>query len=284
MRAAALRGPRESLVAILLCLGGSFAAHLLGWIALGMLPPLSEMMARFGPQEIELVAIVEAPPLPAPEPAVVAEPEPQPEPEPEPEPERVRREVAPEPVTAPPVPEPVPDEPPAAEEAIADFSGETLTNDTGDAWQTALGNGESFDGPIGRPNAQVTGRRRAGSAGGVEGAAGAPVAPAGPRVVAYADLSRRPSPQGDTDAILQRNYPPRARQLGVEGHVVLGFRIMPDGTVGRFRVRSESPTDQGFARACQRTVEQIRWEPPLANDGSAVATDASFECEFAVGL
>ncbi|MDQ3036556.1 MAG: energy transducer TonB, partial [Myxococcota bacterium] len=109
-------------------------------------------------------------------------------------------------------------------------------------------------------------------------------APAGPRVVALADLSRRPSPRGNMDAILQRNYPRQARQLGIEGSASIAFRIMPDGSVTRFRTRRESPAEQGFAEACRRTVQQLDWDPPLANDGAAVATEASFECEFAVGL
>ena len=86
------------------------------------------------------------------------------------------------------------------------------------------------------------------------------------------------------NALLQRNYPPRARQLGVEGRVVIGFRIMPDGAATRLRTRSETPSDQGFADACRRTVQQADWEPPLAQDGTAVATDATFECEFAISL
>jgi TonB family protein len=170
------------------------------------------------------------------------------------------------------------------EEAIADFSGITLTNDMGGSWQSAVGDGSPMEGPIGQPGAHVTGRRREGTGDGIAGASGPPGPPSGPRVVAFADLSRRPSPRGDLNALLQRHYPARARQLGIEGHVVLRFRILPDGSVTRVRVRSESPPDQGFAEACRRTIELAQWEPPLAVDGSAVATDVSFECEFVVGL
>ncbi|AKF05663.1 energy transducer TonB [Sandaracinus amylolyticus] len=246
--------------------------------------PLARELIPNEPQMIEIVAIDEPlPPEPEPEP-VVEEPEPPP-PEPEavrPEPRRVER-TEPRPSTPEPQPEPPSAEPPPVEEAIADFTGETLTNEGGETFAMPVGNGAPMDGPIGQPGAVVTGRRREGGSGGAIGGSGT-AAPEGPRVVALADLSRRPSPQGDMNAVLQRNYPPRARQLGIEGRVVIGFRIMPDGSVQRFRTRSETPPSQGFGEACRRTVQQLRWDPPLAQDGAAVATDASFECEFAVGL
>lgn len=266
----------------------SVGAHVAIALALVALPLVSSLMASDRPQMVEIVAITEPPPDPEPEPEPeVAEPEPPaPEPEPEPvRPEPVRRveRTEPRPTTPEPQREPPSAEPPPVEEAIADFTGETLTNEGGNTFATAVGNGAPMDGPIGQPGAVVTGRRREGGQGGAVGGTGT-AAPEGPRVVALADLSRRPSPQGDLNSVLQRNYPPRARQLGIEGTVVIGFRIMPDGSVQRFRTRTENPPGQGFVEACRRTVQQLRWDPPLAQDGSAVATDASFVCEFAVGL
>jgi TonB family protein len=260
----------------------SLAIHALAWRGLTSLPTLDWFLEN-APQTVEIVAVTEEPePEPVPE---IPEPEPEPEPEvpePEPEPEPVVR--PPQPRVTEPDPEPAPPEPepPPVEETIADFTGETLTNE-GEGWASAVGNGQAMDGPIGRPGAAVTGRDRAGGSSGAVGGGGR-AAPAGPRVVALADLSRQPSPQGDMNAILQRNFPPRARQLGIEGRAVIGFRIMPDGSVARLRTRSESPGEQGFADACRRTVQQLRWDPPLARDGAAVATDAAFECEFTVGL
>lgn len=265
----------------------SVGAHVAVAFALVALPALG-LLVEDRPQVVEIVAIDEPPPLPEPEPEPETPPEPEPPP-PEPEPEPVRpeprrverpepRPTAPEPPPAEPTPEP-----PPVEEAIADFTGETLTNEGGETFAMPVGNGAPMEGPIGQPGAVVTGRRREGGSGGAVGGTGA-AAPQGPRVVALADLSRRPSPQGDMNSILQRNYPQRARQLGIEGRVVIGFRIMPDGRVQRFRTRTETPPEQGFAEACRRTIQQLQWDPPLAQDGSAVATDASFVCEFAVGL
>lgn len=262
----------------------SVGAHVAAALLLLALPAL-EWFLDDAAQTVEIVAIEEPPP-PPPEPAPET-PDPEPEPEPAlPEPEPVRPPPRPEPrprITEPePPPRPPSPEPPPIEEAIADFTGETLTNE-GAGWASAVGNGAPMEGPIGQPGAVVTGRRREGGRSGAIGGTGTS-APEGPRVVALADLSRRPSPRGDTNAVLQRNYPARARQLGIEGRVVIAFRIQPDGSVTRFRTRTETPPEHGFAEACRRTVQQIGWEPPLASDGAAVATDASFVCEFAVGL
>jgi protein TonB len=278
-----MQDERETSWVLLRLIALSIAAHVAAWAALGLVRSTRPTL-RIRGETIEIAA-VEQPPgerTPEPEPP---DPEPEveaPPPAPAVPPPRPRRErttpTEPEPQRAPPEPPPV--QPPALEEAIADFSGHTLTNDTGLSWQSAVGNGAPIDGPIGPPGAAVTGRRREGAVDGT----GPPNGPGGPRVVPLADLSRPPSPRADLDALLQRQYPPRARQLGIEGHVVVRFRILPDGSVTRVRIRSETPPDYGFADACRRTIELAQWEPPLAADGSAVATDASFECEFAVGL
>jgi len=274
----------QRMLAALLCV--SALLHLTAWRLLGSLPSVGEVLASLDTPTVEIVA-VDDPPPPPPEPELPTDPEPPVEPD-EPAPVVRPEPRDPRPSDPPPadVPPPPTEEPPApALEAEEDFTGVTMTNDTGaGGWQSAVGNGESMQGPIGPPGARVTGRRREGVVGGAPGGTGTATAPSGPRVVALSDLSRRPSPRGDTNAVLQRNYPPRARQLGIEGRAAVAFRIMPDGTVVRVRVRSEDPADQNFGQACRRTVEQIAWEPPIAADGQAVAVDASFECEFSVGL
>lgn len=259
----------------------SLVVHLSAYFALVFAPASPPPRPR-PPDDFEIVAVTEPPPEPE------AEPEPEPEPaveavtEPAPEPvvrrERIVRSVAPD------EPPPPTSEPPApVEEQIAEFMGETLTNDQGPGWSSAVGNGQPIEGPIGGPTGVSTGRRRSGAPSGEVGGDGtAPAAET--RVVAFSDLSRQPRPRRDMNALLQRNYPPNARRLGIEGQVVIGFRIMPDGSTARLRTRSETPSDQGFAQACRRTIQQADWEPPLASDGTAVATDATFSCEFAIGL
>ncbi len=263
----------------------SLVVHVLAYVAL-VFAPVVPLQLPQPPDDIEIVAVTEPVPEPPPEPEAEPEPEapPEPAPESEPEPEPIVRRERVVRSLAPSEPPPPSAEPPApVEEQIAEFMGETLTNDQGPGWSSAVGNGEPIEGPIGGPTGIATGRRRQGAASGEVGGTGtAPAAET--RVVPFSDLSRQPRPRRDMNALLQRNYPPRARQLGVEGRAVIGFRIMPDGAATRLRTRSESPSDQGFAEACRRTVQQADWEPPLAQDGTAVATDATFECEFAISL
>ncbi len=208
---------------------------------------------------------------------------------PEPEPENVvEPEPLPTPVARPTAPTPEPTtaaEPPPLEEAIAEFSGETLTNDApGEGWNSALGNGAAMDGPIGQPNAVVTGRRREGAAGGVPDGQGDRE---GPPVVAIADLSERPRPPDDLNDRLQRVFPARARQMGESGRVRARLRVMPDGRSARIRTTVDPETSSEFASdfvaACRRFLEELDWSPPKDRSGAAVATEVEFTCNFRIG-
>ena len=285
-----MRESERSQLVLVAVIGVSFLLHVGAWGGLSMLPPLEHMLDALENATVDIVAIEEPPepePTPEPEPETPPEPEPPPPPEPPPEP-RVARERPPPPPeetppdTPPPPPDPF-DEPPPQEEAIADFSGETLTND-GPGWQSAVGSGAPMEAPIGQPGARVTGRRREGVERGTVGGTGEPTAPEGPRVVALADLSRPPGPRGDLNALLERNYPARARQLGLEGEVVVRMHVGPNGRVSRVRVSRETPAEQGFAEACRQTVRASEWEPPLAQGGEPVTTEIVFTCRFRIGF
>lgn len=257
--------------------GGHLAAAFVLWL-------LPAIFTFEDPAPIEITVIEAAPdrePLPEPEPEPEAtEPEPI-LPPPEPIVERVRPEPRPqprepEPARAEPAPEPAP-----AEEAIEEFAGLTLTNPTGDSWQSNLGSGEPIEAPIGPPNAQVTGRRRRGQEGGTPGGTGEAT---GPVVVPASDLSRQPGPPNDRLRELLRNhYPREAAQLGVEGHADVRVRVHPDGRVQPLAVVRESYA--GFGEACRRALRQGgRWEPPLDREGRPVLTETRFRCGFTVGF
>ena len=97
------------------------------------------------------VTVTVAPPPPAP-------PPPEARPAPKVAHKLAVRAPAPLPPDAPPPP------PPPQAETPADFSGTTLTNDgPGEGWASAVGNGETMHGPIGRPGAKVTGRTQDGA-------------------------------------------------------------------------------------------------------------------------
>src|SRR5204863_984454 len=146
---------------------------------------------------------------------------------------------------APPPPDARPPPPPQAE-TPADFSGTTLTNDgPGEGWASAVGNGETMHGPIGRPGAKVTARTQDGTT--------KPSAVKAAPVVALASLSRPPSPPDLNDA-LERNYPEAARKQGTPGQAVLKARITAEGQVRDLVVVSQSAA--GFGDACRATLRE----------------------------
>lgn len=257
----------------------SLLAHAAVWAVLGLLPSVADMLES----EVTTVTMemIEPDPEPElPEPEVEEEVEEEVEPDlPEPEPEPVVRERPTEP--DPPEPE-VPDEPPPAEEAIADFTGETLTNDDGPAtFVSAVGNGGVMEGPIGQPGAQVTGRRRTGVPGGVPGGRG--TADEGPRVVAASDLSQRPGPPGNLAQLLRDMYPQRLQNLGVEGDATIRIRVSPNGTVRPLAVVRSDEAE--FGQACRELMRRSgRWDPPLDRNGNAVTTITTFRCRFTISF
>jgi protein TonB len=273
---------------MLLNIALSLGAHVA--IALFLLiVPAFQSLDEPTPVSIEVVDIApadEPPPPPAaeeppPEP-VVEEPPPEapavqppdpPPPEPEPRPRPRPQQAEPE----PPPPDPTP--PPPQEETVADFTGTTLTNPGGESWQTNVGNGAPMEGPVGRPNAAVTGRNRSGVRDGAPGGTGTPDAP---RVAAASDLSRQPGPPNDRlIQLLERNYPREAQQLGVEGHADVRIHVHADGRVRPMAVLRE--THEGFGEACRRTLRQGgSWTPPLDRAGSPVDTVTTFRCTFSI--
>jgi len=160
-------------------------------------------------------------------------------------------------------------EPPAAAEALADFTGQTLTND-GASWSSATGNGQKMNGPIGRPGARVSHRVVDGTAGGTG---------SGPPIVGLGDLSRTPVAPELSDK-LAAAYPPVARAKGIEGKAMVKARITPEGQVRDLAIVLE--TAPGFGAACQATLRASVWTPPLDRDGRAVSTIVNYTCRFKV--
>lgn len=272
-RAAATDGPRSGWLGTAgIALSAAF--HVAAFFGLGT---VRVDAAALRPQTVEFSVIEEPPPVIEPPPPELA-PDPEPEPA-KPEPvrpiERPRpvREASPKPVKEAP---PADNTPPApAEETIADFSGTTLTAEGEGGWVSAVGSGAPMQGPIGKPNAAVTGKSRAGVEGGVVGGTGV-------RVVGEADLSRRPRPPSADllNEALKREYPKQAQQQGIEGVARIRVRVLASGKLSPLATLSESYP--GFAEACKRSLRDIRFEPPLDRSGAPVATDINYVCEFTV--
>jgi len=253
----------------------SFGLHA---ATVAVLPALEGMADRFRRREPVEVSVVVAEPEPPPEQEAAPEPEPEPEPEEIPAPERARP-VARAPRADEPEPPPPSDEPPApAQETPVDFTGVTLTNDSGSSgWSSAVGDGRDIEGPVGGPG-QVTGRRREGSADGAPGGTGS-----GPALVSVGELSSRPSPPSNLGQLLQDVYPERARSQGVEGKARVRIRVGPDGAIRLLATLSENPSGMGFADACRKALRRGgRWSPPRDRNGRPVATLAPFTCTFTV--
>jgi protein TonB len=188
------------------------------------------------------------------------------------EPPRQRVAMARPAAKSPAAPPPPAAAPPPAAETPADFTGQTLTNDgPGEGWSSAPGNGQKMNGPVGRPGAKVTHRVVDGDPAGT--------GHHGPPTVGLADLSQAPRPPELADK-LAAAYPADARAKGLGGKAVVKARVMPDGHVRELAVVSESAA--GFGAACEATLRDSEWSPPLDKDGRPVSTFISYTCRFNV--
>lgn len=240
---------------------------------LGLTPRVPAGPGFEEPLDAVAIAIVEEEPAAVEPEEMVDEPTPEPE-----EPERVLPPPKPKTFKAPEAPPKAPKEPPAAApETPVAFDNIVLTNDGDEpaSWAMEPGSGKSSDKPIGRPDAVVTGRSRDGVVGGVIGGTGSGV------VVDVGDLSRQPIPPS-LERKLQKLYPKKARQEGIEGEAVLRLQVGPDGHAHNIRVISEEPPGYELGQACKKSLQGERWSPPLDKNGSPVTTRVTFRCGFEI--
>jgi TonB family protein len=253
-----------------------------GWVVLaiathaaflGLMPVTPMGSGAEDPFDTVAIAIVEEDPL-------AAEPEEEPEeeaPKPE-EPEPVKPPPKPKTFKAPKEQPEAPEEPPAAApETPVAFDNIVLTNegDEPSSWAMDPGSGKSSDKPIGRPSSVVTGRSRDGVVGGIIGGTGIGV------VVDVGDLSRQPIPPS-LKRKLEKLYPKKARQEGIEGEAVIRLQIAPDGLPANIRIISEDPAGYELGRACVRTLQGEQWKPPINKDGNPVTTRVTYRCGFEI--
>jgi outer membrane biosynthesis protein TonB len=194
------------------------------------------------------------------------------------EPEPVKPPPKPKTWKAPKEPPKAPEEPPAAApEAPVAFDNIVLTNegDEPSSWAMDPGSGESREGPIGKPDAVVTGRSRDGVVGGIIGGTGIGV------VVDVGDLSRAPIPPS-LKRKLEKLYPKKAKQEGVEGEARVRLMIGPKGLPAKVRLITEDPPGYDFGKICIKTVNGEAWKPPLDKDGKPVTTRVTFRCGFEI--
>jgi protein TonB len=259
-----------------------------GWVVLAVathvamlsvMPPVPAGNGDDAGSDAVAVSIVDEPLAPEPE-EPVAEEKPEPAEEPEPaKPQRVKPPPKPKTFKAPkdPPKELLEEPPAAAPETPVAFDNIVLTNegDEPSSWAMDPGSGESRQGPIGRPDAVVTGRSRDGIVGGIIGGTGIGV------VVDVGDLSSQPIPP-TLKAKLEKLYPKKARQEGVEGQVDVRLFVGPNGLPAKIRVLNEDPLGYAFGDACKRALKGEKWKPPIDKDGKPVTTRVTFRCGFEI--
>jgi TonB family protein len=202
----------------------------------------------------------------APPPVVLEMADPLPEKPPPPPPEPpAETKVAPAlvPAAQPRAEKPTPAQAPVARDTPVDFTGTSFSND-GPGVAVTQGPAPATAAPV----AAVPAPR-----------ASAIVA-AAPTFVPAASLGRPPRAPG-LDAELERNYPAEARRSGISGTATLRVELRPDGRIGKVQRVSESYP--GFGDACERTVRNGRWEPPIDREGRSVGTEIRYVCKFEVG-
>ncbi|WP_064607323.1 energy transducer TonB [Photobacterium sp. J15] len=75
---------------------------------------------------------------------------------------------------------------------------------------------------------------------------------------------------------LPPQYPPRAKQLGIEGEVILHLFIKEDGKVSKIKVISENPIGV-FAQSAKRAAYRWRFQPPAAGQSPWQQLKISYE-------
>ncbi|AHL74194.1 energy transducer TonB [Stutzerimonas stutzeri] len=105
-------------------------------------------------------------------------------------------------------------------------------------------------------------------------AASAPAAPPAPAAPSAAETAGQSGPEQEVMPLndVRPEYPYRARQRGIEGHIKLAFTITAAGKVENIRVLDASPPNV-FDREARRAAARWRFAPRTEN-GSAVSREA----------
>jgi TonB family protein len=236
------------------CLAVSVVVH--GFAVLGTSASSSTPPRRPLTTELVLAPVspVEPPPAPPPPAAPIAKPRPMP--------------VKSQPKAA----APAPPSPAALEpEPEPELTGRTLTTTSDASWSAPAGNGAERGAALGVGIAAPRPSPRA--------APPSAPPPTVPITQPLAKLSRKPAPPS-LAAALERNYPSDARRLGKSGEAKVRALIDARGHATRVTVTSES--SPGFGAACQKTLLQSQWTPPLGPHGEATGTFVTYRCRFQI--
>jgi hypothetical protein len=170
-----------------------------------------------------------------------------------------------------------PKAPPPAQETPAAFDNVVLTEKAhGDSsWSAEQASGKSVEGPIGSPNAVVTGESKMGVAGGVVGGGVRGV------VIDTGDLSREmfAPPFNRTPKRLKPNA---AGTVGVEGEAFVRLQVSAEGVPSNWQVIAETPRGYELGEACIKTLRREAWQAPLGEDAKPITARIIYRCGYEI--
>ncbi|HEY2731096.1 MAG TPA: energy transducer TonB [Polyangia bacterium] len=200
---------------------------------------------------------VQEPPPPPPD----VRPEPPPPPPPELKPRLVVRHA---PAPTPPPEAPPPSEaPPKADETPPVF---------GVSLDSTVGEGPGLAVPVG--NTLMTKQRKAGPPGALPATTGDPDRLPAP--VPEVFIAEQAHPEHEVKGA----YPPEARRMGLEGHVVAKLLVDENGNVRRVTIIEKA--GHGFDEVARDAFKQYKFSPARTSDGKAVPSNVTFKYTFVV--
>jgi len=117
-----------------------------------------------------------------------------------------------------------------------------------------------------------------GSGGGGKGNGGVGVAPPPPKPVSIAAIKKKAMPIGNTDFISEKNYPPVAKQRGIQGKVKVKLLVNAKGRV----VKRTLVKRLGFGldRLALKFAAKLKFTPAINTDDKAVASTVVWTFTF----
>ena len=246
-------GERDNLM---LVIGGSIAVHVILMVMVDAGGQWSRNRPHHAAPRVELVDIepvIEPPQAPKPPPAMKSV-------EPEIEPPKVKVAVPkkadppPDPVPTPPVPTDTPPDPDSGGAPVV-----TMKDVAPAARGVAVKEGKPNTGRVGQ------GGTGTGTGSGVGAGSAAP-----PKPMSVATIKTRAMPKGDYSFDAAKDYPPQAKQQGIEGQIRVRLLVDASGKVAEKRLLNK--LGYGLDELALSRAAKFEFEPARDTDDRAVAS------------
>lgn len=246
-----------------LATAGTLAVHLVLLVMADAITVYNPYRPAPPAPRIEMVEIEVPPAIIAEPPPPVAPPEPVKQPDPPPQPKVVAKtQVKSTPVAT--QPEPVRTEPPPVADPSAVPGGDQVV--TLDSAQTG---GIGVPVAVGKRTSERVGR--GGQGGGTGSGSGSGAAAEAPRPMSVATIKKRAMPKGDYGYFdAGRDYPPEARQQGIEGPIRVRLLVDDKGKVVTKVLLNK--LGHGLDELALKRAGEIEFDPALDSDDRAVSS------------